>query len=73
MHHMLGDGCDATQRDDCDYDVDCGLECEGKDAGKAHHKQHGPCKTTFTDDESQALPKAVHHTPLWRQTAEGRS
>src|ERR1700687_4425205 len=60
MHHVLRDGCDATQCDDGDDDLGCGLEYESKDAGQAHHKQHGPGKAAFADDGSQALPKAVH-------------
>jgi len=37
-----------------------GLEREGKDCRpKPTTKQHGPCKTTFTDDESQALPNKL--------------
>src|SRR5258708_13606931 len=63
MHHVLRDGCDATQCDDSDDDLGCGLKYEGKNAGEAHHKQHAPGKAALAYDGSQAPPKAVHRNP----------
>lgn len=62
MHHMLGYSGEATQRDDCDNDIDRSFEHERKDAREENHEQHRPDETDLANDGSQALPKTMHCT-----------
>lgn len=62
MHHVLCDGGEKTQRKDREDNLNRRVECEGKDASKADHKQHCPGETALANNGSQALPKAVHRT-----------